>query len=60
MGLKLYKEASMRFGVTLPSMGPLAQPQNLIDAAKAAEQLGSVVVTRTPLRVVHEPVRCSE
>ncbi len=30
----------MRIGVTLPSMGRFAQPQNLIDAAKAAEQLG--------------------
>ena len=30
----------MRIGVTLPSMGRLAQPHNLIDAAKAAEQLG--------------------
>lgn len=30
----------MRIGVTLPSMGHLAQPRNLIDAAKTAEQLG--------------------
>ena len=30
----------MRVGVTLPSMGHLSQPDNLIQAAKAAEQLG--------------------
>lgn len=30
----------MRIGVTLPSMGHLAQPENIIDAAKAAERLG--------------------
>jgi alkanesulfonate monooxygenase SsuD/methylene tetrahydromethanopterin reductase-like flavin-dependent oxidoreductase (luciferase family) len=30
----------MRVGVTLPSMGRLSQPDNLIQAAKAAEQLG--------------------
>ena len=31
----------MRVGVTLPSMGHLSQPDNLIQAAKAAEQLRS-------------------
>jgi alkanesulfonate monooxygenase SsuD/methylene tetrahydromethanopterin reductase-like flavin-dependent oxidoreductase (luciferase family) len=30
----------MRVGVTLPSMGHLSQPDNLIQAAKAAERLG--------------------
>jgi alkanesulfonate monooxygenase SsuD/methylene tetrahydromethanopterin reductase-like flavin-dependent oxidoreductase (luciferase family) len=30
----------MRVGVTLPSMGHLSQPDNLIPAAKAAERLG--------------------
>ena len=30
----------MRVGVTLPSMGHLSQPDNLIQATKAAEQLG--------------------
>jgi probable F420-dependent oxidoreductase len=29
----------MRVGVTLPSMGPLAQPENLVEAATAAERL---------------------
>lgn len=30
----------MRVGVTLPSMGHLAQPNNLVEAAKAAERFG--------------------
>ena len=30
----------MRVGVTLPSMGHLSQPDNLIQATKAAERLG--------------------
>jgi probable F420-dependent oxidoreductase len=30
----------MRIGVTLPSMGHLAQPNNLVEAAKEAERLG--------------------
>ena len=30
----------MRVGVTLPSMGHLSQPDNLIQVAKAAERLG--------------------
>ena len=30
----------MRVGVTLPSMGHLSQPDNLMQAAKAAERLG--------------------
>lgn len=30
----------MRIGVTLPSMGGLAQPDNLVEAAKPAERLG--------------------
>jgi hypothetical protein len=29
----------MRVGVTLPSMGHLSQPDNLIQAAKTAERL---------------------
>ena len=30
----------MRIGVTLPSMGHLSQPNNLVEAAKEAERLG--------------------